>query len=520
VRLPVADLSAYGRGRAEAEAARVAAEEAARAFDLAAGPVFRASLLRLADDEHVLLFTLHHVAGDAWSVGILLDELAAAYRGASLAPLPVQPGDFAAWQRSWLTGDVLDAQLAWWRGHLAGAPAALDLPTDRPRPREQSHSGASHAFAVPAELAGAVSALARQEGATPFMVLLAAWQALLARWSGQDDVVVGSPIAGRTRAETEGLIGFFVNTLALRTELSGRPSFREVVARVREATLGAYAHQELPFEHLVEALGGERDAARNPVFQVMFALQNTPGAAEIGLGGVRARVEEPKSSSAKFDLTLAMVERGGRLDAVLEYATDLFDRATIERMAEHLRVLLRSAVSGPDRPAAALAILPPEERRLVVEAWNDTAAAFPPTPVHLLVAEQAARTPDAVALEAAGESLTYAGLTARADRLTSDLRALGVGAEARVGICMERSAEMVVSLLAVLRAGAAYVPLDPEYPAERVAHMLADSGATVLLTRERLRGMLPEFGGEVVCVDGRAPSPPGPLSPAGGRKGE
>jgi amino acid adenylation domain-containing protein len=514
VRLPVADLSAGGRERAEAEGARLAAAEAARPFDLAAGPVLRASLLRIAADEHLLLLTLHHVAGDAWSVGILLDELAAAYRGAPLAELPVQFGDFAAWQRGRLSGEGLDAQLAWWRGHLAGAPAALDLPTDRPRPRQQSHRGASHAFAVPAEAAAVVHALARREGATPFMVLLAAWQTLLARWSGQDDVVVGTPIAGRTRAETEGLVGFFVNTLALRTELAGRPSFREVVARAREAALGAYAHQELPFERLVEALGAERDAGRNPVFQAMFALQNTPGAAEMEMGGVRARVEEPESATAKFDLTLAMVERGGRLDAVLEYAADLFDRATVERMAAQLVVLLRSATADPDRPAAELEILPPEERRRVVEAWNDTAAEFPPAPVHEMVAEQAARTPDAVAVVAAGASLTYAGLSARAGALAAELRARGAGPEARVGICMERSAEMVVALLAVLRAGAAYVPLDPEYPAERLAYMLADSGAGVLLTQERLRATLPEFGGEVVVCDW-TPLPPAP-SPARG----
>ncbi len=514
VPLPLADLSALGRERAEAGAARLAAAEAARPFDLAAGPVFRAALLRLAADEHLLLLTLHHVAGDAWSVGILLGELAAAYRGAPVAVLPVQYGDFAAWQRGRLSGEVLDAQLAWWRGHLAGAPAALDLPTDRPRPREQSHRGASHAFAVPAEVAAAVHALARREGATPFMVLLAAWQTLLARWSGQDDVVVGTPIAGRTRAETEGLVGFFVNTLALRTELSGRPSFREVVARAREAALGAYAHQELPFERLVEALGAERDAGRNPVFQAMLALQNTPGGTEMEMGGVRARVEEPGSATSKFDLTLAMVERDGRLDAVLEYAVDLFDRATVERMAAQLVVLLRSAAADPGRPAAGLAILPPEERRRVVEAWNDTAAAFPPAPVHALVAEQAARTPDAVAVVAAGASLTYAGLSARADALAAELRALGAGPEARVGICMERSAEMVVALLAVLRAGAAYVPLDPEYPAERLAYMLADSGAGVLLTQERLRGTLPEFGGVMVVCDG-TPFPPAP-SPARG----
>ncbi|HEU0079530.1 MAG TPA: amino acid adenylation domain-containing protein, partial [Longimicrobiaceae bacterium] len=276
VRLPVADLSAPGLERAEAEAARLAAREAARPFDLAAGPVFRASLLRLAADEHVLLVTLHHVAGDAWSVGILLDELAAAYRGAPLAELPVQFGDFAAWQRGRLSGDALGEQLAWWRGHLAGAPAALDLPTDRPRPREQSGRGASHAFSVPAELAGAVHALARREGATPFMVLLAAWQALLARWSGQDDVVVGSPIAGRTRAETEGLIGFFVNTLVLRAKLDANATFRELLAQVREVTLGAYAHQDVPFEKLVEELKPERDLSRSPFFQVMFILQNAP----------------------------------------------------------------------------------------------------------------------------------------------------------------------------------------------------------------------------------------------------
>ncbi|HLL48681.1 MAG TPA: condensation domain-containing protein, partial [Longimicrobiaceae bacterium] len=348
VALPVCDLSALASaGRADT-VRRLATEEAARPFDLAAGPLLRVALLRLGDEEHVLLLTMHHAVGDAWSTSVLLGDLAAAYAGAALPELEVQYADFAAWQRAWLTGEVLDAQLGWWRERLAGAPPALELPADRPRPAAWSGRGAAHPFSLSPELSDGLRAFARREGATPFMVLLAAWQTLLSRWSGQDDMVVGTPVAGRTAAETEPLVGFFVNTLALRTDLSGDPAFREVVARVREAALGAHAHQELPFERLVEDLGVERDLGRNPVFQVVFALQNTP-ALPAEMAGVRLEVEGAETATAKFDLTLAMAEAGGRFEAALEYAVDLFDRGTVERIAAHFTMLLEGVVADPAR---------------------------------------------------------------------------------------------------------------------------------------------------------------------------
>jgi amino acid adenylation domain-containing protein len=501
------DLSALPAAAAEAEAARILAGSAATPFDLERGPLFRPSLLRLDPCEHVLLLEMHHAVTDGWSVGVVFRELGTLY-GAFLrglpSPLPEPPlryADYAARQREQLRGETLERLLAWWTRRLAGAPPTLDLPLDRPRPAVQSFRGARHGLALDPALALRLRALARERGATPFMVLLAAFSVLLARYAGEDDVVVGTPVAGRTRPELEGMVGFFVNTVVLRVDGSGDPAFGELLGRVREAALGAWEHQELPFDRLVEALGAPRDSARNPVFQVLFALQDAPHGA-LALPGVHARPVEIPIRTAKLDLTWAVLDRGPELLVTAEYATDLFEADTIRRMVGHFRTLLEAAAAAPELRLSQLPLMGPAERAQVME-WSSAAPERSPAPVHLRVAEQAARAPDAVAVEAGGERLTYAQLRARAHALALRLRALGMGPESRVGICLERSAEMVVALLAVLEAGAAYVPLDPEYPAERLAHMLADSGAAVLLTRASLLGALPAFGGRTVLVDGK-----------------
>ncbi|MEW5931706.1 MAG: amino acid adenylation domain-containing protein, partial [Gemmatimonadota bacterium] len=507
-------------------------EEMLRPFDLEAGPLFRLRLARLAGGDHLLLVVLHHSIGDGWSAGVLLRELAALYRafaaGAS-SPLPeppVQPRDHAAWQRRHLEGAALDAQLAWWRERLAGAPPVLELPTDRPRPPVPGFRAGTVRFALDAELTASLKALSRREGATPFMTLLAAWQLLLSRYAGQDDVVVGTPIAGRTRAELEGLVGFFVNTLALRTDLSGDPRFPELLGRVREATLDAYARQDLPFERLVEALQPERDLSRNPVFQVLFVLQNAPLRAE-DAGGLRIAPEEVEGTAAKFDLTLALEERDGALAGVVEYAAELFDAATVERMAEHFRVLLGAVATDPRRRLSALPLLTPEERALLAAGGNPSPESFPAAgTLHGRFQAVARARPHAVALTFCGESLTYTELDARADRLAAALRAAGAGPEVRVGLCVERGPDTVVGILGILKSGAAYVPLDPAYPAERLAYLLEDSAVRVVVAQEGVLGRLPEFGGAVVLVgeDGASaaiqpPYPPGPPPPASGGKG-
>ncbi len=512
--LATVDLSGVpGDARTAALEARARAE-ALRPFDLRAGPPFRALLLRASEDEHVLVLSMHHAASDGWSMDVLFRELGVLYaallRGEAspLPALPIRYADYAAWHREWLRGEALERQLDGWKARLAGAPALLELPTDRPRPAVQSFRGATHDFRVPAETAGALRALARREGATPFMALLAAWQLLLARWSGQDDVVVGTVVAGRTRAELEGLVGMFVNTLALRADLSGDPPFRELLARVRETTLDAHAHQDLPFERLVEALETGRSPGHAPVVQVMFTLQAAPPAAP-ALPGLRARVEEIPTGTAKFDLTLQLTDTGGELAAALEYATDLFDAATVERMAEHFRVLLARAATHPDRRISALSLLSDDERRLVVEQWNATERAHPAAPlVHERVAEQARRRPDAPAVVGAGAALTYGELDARADALAARLAERGAGPETRVGVLLERTPELVVAQLAVLKAGAAYLPVDPAVPDERIAFMLADAGVPLVVSSDALRGRLGAFGGEVVVCD--TPHPPTP----------
>ncbi|HEX6371118.1 MAG TPA: amino acid adenylation domain-containing protein [Longimicrobium sp.] len=507
--LHLEDLSDLDDAQREARARRRASEEAKRPFDLAEGPLFRARLLRLGAEDHVLVLCMHHIVTDWWSTGILLRELSAlyaAYRDGRPSPLPepaVQYADYAVWQREQMRAEVLDRQLGWWKERLAGAPALLELPTDRPRPAVQSYRGAVEPVELPAALRERLRALGQREGATLYMVLLAAWQVLLAKYSGSDDIVVGSPIAGRTRRETEGLIGFFVNTLALRTDLSGDPGFRQVLRRVREVTLGAYDHQEVPFEKLVAEMQPERSLSHSPLFQVMFSWGNAQGVEGAGAPGLRMRLAGAEKDAASFDLTLGLADD---LHGFLEYSTDLFERDTIRRMRGHLERLLQQAVDNPDRPIGALSLLDEGERRQVVEEWNRTEAMVPAGAcIHHLFQAQVERTPDAPALVFEEDSLTYAELNAHANGLARRLSRLGVGPEVRVGLCLERSVEMVVSILAVLKAGGAYVPLDPGYPAERLAWMLADSAVPVLLTQERLRSVLPAgTTAHVVAVD--APS--------------
>jgi amino acid adenylation domain-containing protein len=507
VSLPVIDLTGEAEDGREADLRQLASDEALRPFDLAAGPLLRSTLVRMGDDEHVMLFTMHHAVSDGWSMSVLVREISELYgafsegREPSLPALPVQYADFAVWQRAWLSGEVLDAHLDWWRASLAGAPPLLELPTDRPPPLVASERGASVPFALPADVAEALQALSRREGATLFMTLMAAWQLLLSRYSGQDDVSVGSPVAGRTRLETEGLIGFFVNTLVIRTDLSGQPSFRALLGRVRETALGAYQHQDIPFEKLVEELAPERSMSHTPLFQAMLILQNNARDA-LRLGSVEAEAIVPADAPAQFDLTLTLGEVEGGIQGTLSYRAELFDAGTAERMMAHFRALLEGVLAAPDAPVGRVPFLGADERRQVVQAWNATERPYPlDVPVHALVAAQARRTPDAVAVSFGEERLTYAALDARANQLAHHLRGMGVRADARVAVCLERSAEMVVGLLGVLKAGAAYVPIDPAYPADRIAYMLADAGADVVLTEARLADGLPEHGARVVRVD-------------------
>ncbi|HKI02159.1 MAG TPA: non-ribosomal peptide synthase/polyketide synthase, partial [Thermoanaerobaculia bacterium] len=485
VPLPAIDLEALPPAVRETEARRLSREIARLPFDLTRGPMLRAVLVRFEADEHAAFFTMHHIASDGWSMGVLIGEMSALYaaylegRPSPLPELPVQYLDYARWQRSWLTPERLEQELAYWRQALAGIPA-LQLPTDRPRPPFQTFRGAMRGFTVPAATAAALKAMGQGQGGTLFMVLLAAFAALLHRYSGQDDVAIGSPVANRTRAQIEGLIGFFINTLALRTDLTGAPSFEGLLARVRRETVAAFAHQELPFEKVVFELQPERNLAMSPLFQVMFAMQNAP-TGSLSLPGLTLRPFATEIGTAKFDLTLNAVERGGGLAGSLEYNTDLFDRSTIDRMLGHFVRLLEAVAAEPGASVADLPLLSAGERDQLLVEWNATGREVPAGLVHDWIAAQAARTPEAVAVTFGAESLTYGELDRRANGLAWRLRDLGVGPEARVGIALERSLEMVVAVLGVLKAGGAYVPLDPSYPAERLAFMKEDAGLAAVL---------------------------------------
>ncbi|HYG62933.1 MAG TPA: amino acid adenylation domain-containing protein, partial [Thermoanaerobaculia bacterium] len=494
------DLAGLPVARRRDEALRLATAEAARPFDLAAGPLLRAALLHLGDGGALLLLTLHHIVADGWSMDLLADEVTAHYQaalsgGAAPMPeLPIQYADFAVWQRQWLSGEELERQLAHWRERLAGAPTVLELPTDRPWLALPDSRGAERRRVLPAGLARDLRALGRAQGTTLFMTLLAAFGALLSRYSGQEDLVLGTPVAGRNRVEVEPLIGLFVNTLALRVDLSGSPSFRELAHRARETALAAYAHQDLPFEKLVEELRVERDLGRSPVFQAMLALPVTEHSAD---AADAAEVDETDwaagTGTAKFELALEARETAAGLALEAEYRTDLFDGVTIERLLGHLELLLRQVVADPKRPLVDAALLAGAERHALLAEWNDTASpgTMPALCVQELFARRAALAPEATALVMAAKRLSYGELEGRANQLARHLRRLGVGPGVPVGVCLERSLEMGEAILGVLKAGGCYVPLDPAYPRERLAFMIEDAGLDVLLTQDALAGLLP-----------------------------
>jgi amino acid adenylation domain-containing protein len=494
-------------GLAEDEVRRCAEVEVRRAFDLSRAPLLRALLLRRDEDEHVLVLTFHHLVGDGWSVGVLVRELGDLYpafvagRPSPLPELGIQFCDFALWERQHFSGRALQEKLRFWTRALAGAPQALELPTDRPRPAVRSGAGGRCALILAPRLVDALQALAQAESATLFMVLLAAFQTLLYRYSGQEDLLVGTPVAARVRQELEPLIGCFANTMVLRGDLASRPTFRQLLRRVRRATLAAYEHQDLPFEQLVQALQPARDLGRNPLFQAFFALHNMP-MPRLDVAGLRLAPFEVETQTAKFDLSLALAPAPAGLTASLEYSTDLFDEGTAASQLAAYRTLLEAIVADADGRIDELRILGPAERRRILAGWNDTRTAWPPHGgLHRLIEQQVARSPQAVAVSAAEGTLTYAELNRRSNRLARELQRRGVGAESRVGVCMERGLELPVALLAILKAGGAYVPLDPGYPLDRLAFMLEDSGARVLLTQASLRDRLPGFAGDVLELD-------------------
>ncbi|MBW8853152.1 MAG: amino acid adenylation domain-containing protein, partial [Bradyrhizobium sp.] len=494
----------------QAEAVRLAAEEKGRAFDLARGPLLRSLLMRLGVEEHVIVLNQHHIVSDGWSLDVLVREVAALYpaflagRPSPLPELAIQYADFALWQRGWLQGEVLEREITYWRQSLAGV-APLELPTDRPRPVVQTSRGAVRSFFVPRDLSESAAVLGRSQGATLFMTGLAVFAALLQRTADQDDLAIGTPIAGRNRAELEGLIGFFVNTLALRVDGSGEPDFRALLSRVRETALGAFAHQDLPFEKVVEELQPQRDLLRSPLFQVMFALDHASKEAPLELPGLALRPFPSGATTAKFDLSFSLADTGAGLAGGIELNLDLFDAATIDRLARRFEILLAGIVAEPGRPLSELPLLDAAEAAQIA-AWSRSAeVAFVSGCLHELFEAQADLDPDALAVVTGGESFSYGELEARANRLARHLRRLGVGPEVAVGLTLLRSAEGLVALLAILKAGGVYVPLDAAHPRERRAWMLADAGARVLITREALKGEL-AVGPEVVvlAVDSQA----------------
>lgn len=500
------DLSGLPPSERSQILAQLQAAEADHSFDLERGPLFRASLVKLSEQQHVLLLSMHHVVSDGWSLGIMNRELSALYQAYSqgkvspLRDLPIQYADFAAWQRQSLRGDALNGLLQYWRERLDGAPPLLHLPTDRPRPAVDSYRGAEFTFELPASAVAALGELGRQQGATLFMAVLALFQVVLSRWSGEEDIVVGAPVAGRRSREVEGLIGFFVNTLVFRTQVCEDLTFKEFLKRVKDVTLGAYAHQDLPFEVLVKELRPDRELTSQPIFQVALALQNYPEE-RLELPGLTWTWSPLDLPTTHFDLTLFLHERPDGLSGTFEYATDLFDEATIARMASHLVTLLEAVVVAPDRPMTSLSMLSASEQHQLLVQWNETDVPQTAECVHELFSAQAHRTPDVVALTHYSRRLTYAELEKRANQLAYFLQKSGVGPDVIVGLCLERSPEAVIGLLGVLKAGGAYLPLDPGHPDDRLSFILNDAGAQLLLTRANPSGRWARFAGRVVDLD-------------------
>ena len=504
--MPVIDLIELPEEKRQESARFLATVEAQQAFDLTELPLLRVKLLRLTPTEHVLLFVMHHIISDAWSLGVFNRELSVVYEAlisgkpSPLAELSIQYADFAVWQQSWLQQQAQREQLQYWQQQLADIPY-LQLPTDYSRPPVQSFAGATQILELPQNLKQALEKLSKQQGVTLFMTMLAAFCVLLQRYTGQTDIVVGSPIANRNRSSCEGLIGFFVNTLVLRTDLGGNPSFSELLSRVREVALSAYAHQDLPFEKLVEELQPERHLSHNPLFQVMFAVQNAP-MEDLQLKGLQLSRLELEYKTTRVDLEWHVWEHPQGLEVMVAYATDLFAHQTIQRMLGHFQTLLSGVVANPQASLKQLPLLSATEQQQLLVHWNDTSADYPKhLCIHQLFEAQVAQTSDAVAVVFKDEQLTYNELNIKANKIAHHLQSLGVGPEVLVGLCVERSLDMVVGLLGILKAGGAYVPLDLAYPLERLAYMLSDASVSVLLTQAKQQNKLPQHSARIVCLD-------------------
>lgn len=507
VPLPVVDLQTLPQDEQAADVQRLIQQEAQRPFHLATDLPIRFTLLKLDPTHHIFLLTVHHLVADGWSLNLMRQEVAALYpaflagQGSPLPDLPFQYADFAHWHRSWVDSPTVQNQLDYWKQQLASLPPLLELPTDHPRPPVQGYRGGTEFFTLDAELTQHLKALSQRAGATLFMTLLAAFSTLLSRYSKHEDLAIGSPIANRNRSDIESLVGFFINLLVMRVDLSGNPGFLDLVRRVRQVALDAYAHQDVPFDQLVEALQPNRNLSHSPLFQVMFILQNSP-LAEDDLSGLSLSARKVESGTAKYDLTLMMEEADGQLTAELEFNRDLFDRETIVRMVGHFRTLLAGLVADPDRPIATLPLLTEPERHQLLTTWNDTALAYPPEAcIHQLFESQAERTPGAIALTFGDQSMTYGELNQRASQVAHYLQTLGVGPEGLVGICVERSLDMVVGLLGILKAGGSYVPLDPAYPMDRLTYMIEHSQLPILLTQQAFCEQFADQGVQLVCLD-------------------
>ena len=503
--LPETDLAELSEQERTNEVKRIIREDAIKGFDLSKGPLIRFRLIRLEPEVHVLVLVVHHIITDGWSMSVLFGEIGDLYRSIvegqplALPELPVQYSDFAQWQRESLSPEVLGRQLNYWTNKLKGSPRVLELPTDRPRPPIATHHGSSKAFFIDKDLAESLNKLSRRERATLFMTLLAAFQVLLWRYTGSEDILVGTPIAGRSEVELEHLIGFFVNTIIIRGDLSGNPKFSDLLQRIRTTALDAYEHQETPFEKIVEALEPERSMSYTPVFQVMFVLQNAPKQT-IDLPELTLEELEFESGLAKFDLTLEIIECD-RLYCTLEYSADLFNASTIDRMARHFENLLRSIVRTPETPIADLEVLDADEKRRMMVTWNDTSCPYRSSAtIHSLFEEQVNRTPDNLALIENGDFITFGRLNERANAIAHNLLSRRFGPETPIAVCMERSIDSVAAVIGILKSGHAYVPLDPSYPKQRLGVMVSDSGAPLVLTHRGLKASLPETA-EVVAVD-------------------
>ena len=507
VPLPFVDLHDVPEKDRETIARKLALEEAKKPFNLSEGPLLRTLLIRLSQDDHIIVLTMHHIISDGWSMGILINEVASLYnafcngKSSPLPKLPIQYADFAFWQRQWLQGEVLENQLSYWKKQLGDISSMLELPTDYPRPAMQTSNGAHVNFRLSQDLSDALTKLSKQEGITLFMTLLAAFQTLLHKYSGQDDICVGSPIANRNRGETEGLIGFFVNTLVLRTQLFRNMTFKQLLKRVRETTLGAYAHQDLPFEKIVDALQPDRNMNHSPLFQVMFVLQNVP-TNDLKLEGLSLSTIGLDTGISTFDLTLSMVENENGFTGSIEYNTDLFTESTINKLFDFFELLLNQIVAKPDVKIADLSLLTEDQKNQILKVWNNTETPYPSDQcIHQLFEAQAAKTPDAIAVISETDEFTYRELNERANKLASFLQKNGIGPEVPVGICIKRSLDMIVGLMGVLKSCGGYLPLDPDYPDDRLAFMIEDSNIPVLLTQQDLINSLPPHQAKVICLD-------------------